>query len=87
MKICKSKNQNVTIDGINLRQVDKFTYLGCEMRPNGDVRREAGIRIGKAGASFRMLQKVWNANNITQSTKLKLFNSIVVSVLLYGCES
>ena len=34
-----------------------------------------------------MLQKVWNAHNVTLSTKLKLFNSIVVSVLIYGCES
>ena len=34
-----------------------------------------------------MLHKVWNAHNATLATKLKLFNSIVVSVLIYRFES
>ena len=87
MKIRCTQNQSVTIDGSDLREVEKFVYLGCEIRQDGDVRNEVGIRIGKAGSSFRMLHKVWNAHNVTLPTKLKLFNSIVISVLIYGCES
>ena len=51
------------------------------------MRNKVGIRIGKAGAAFRMLDKVWNAHNVSLSTKLKLFNSIVISVLIHGSES
>ena len=87
MKIRCTQNQSVTVDGSDLREVEKFVYLGCEMSQDGDVRNEVGIRIGKAGSSFRMLHKVWNAHNVTLPTKLKLFNSIVISVLTYGCES
>ena len=88
MKIrCIVDSQHVTIDGTDLKEVEKFTYLGCEIRKDGDVRNEVGIRIGKAGATFRTLNKVWDAHNISLTTKLKLFNSIVISVLLYGCES
>ena len=32
-------------------------------------------------------EKVWNENGMSLRTKLKLFNSIVLSVLLYWCES
>ena len=87
MRIRSSGNQRVIIDDTDLKEVEKFTYLGCEIRNDGDVRNEVGIRIGKAGAAFRMLDKVWNAHNVSLSTKLKLFNSIVISVLIYGYES
>ena len=30
-----------------------------------------------------MLDKVWNAHNVSLSTKLKMFNIIVISVLFY----
>ena len=32
-----------------------------------------------------MLHRVWNVLNVPLSTKKKLFNSIVVSVLIYVC--
>ena len=53
MKIHSNQNQSVIIDVIDLREVKKFTYLGCEVKENGDVRNEVGIRNGKTGASFR----------------------------------
>ena len=62
-------------------------YLGCEMQNDGDIRNEIGIRIGKAGAAFRAMENVWNESGMSLRTKLKLFNSIVLSVLLYGSES
>ena len=69
--------------GEAMNQVEKFNYLGSEIRQDGDVRNEVEIRIGKAGSSFGMLQKVLNADSVTLPTKLKLFNSIVISVLIY----
>ena len=87
MKMRSSGTQRIKIDNTDINEVDKFTYLGCEISRDGNVRNEVNIRIGKAGAAFRMLNNVWNAHNISLSTKLKLFNSIVISVLIYGCES
>ena len=87
MKIRSSDNQRVIIDNTELKEVEKFTYLGCEIRQDGNIRNEVGIRVGKAGSAFRTLNKVWNAQNISLSTKLKLFSSIVISILIYGCES
>lgn len=33
-----------------------------------------------------MLNKIWNSPQITLKTKLRIFNSNVKSVVLYGCE-
>ena len=40
-----------------------------------------------AETSFILLHKVWSTHSVTLSTKLNFFNSRVVSVQIYGCES
>ena len=87
MKICCTKSQSVTTNCSNLQEVEKFICLGSDIKQVGDVRNKVGIRLGKSESSFRLLQKVWNAHNVTLPTKFKRFNSIVISVLIYGCES
>ena len=87
MKIRIEDTESVVIENEIIQEVDKFVYLGCEVRKDGNIRNEVGIRIGKACAAFKNMEKVWNENGISLRTKLKLFNSIVLSVLLYGCES
>ena len=37
--------------------------------------------------SFLELERLWRCPNISISTKIKLFNTTCVTVLLYGCES
>ena len=82
MRIRNSDNQRVIIDDTDLEEVEKFIYLGCEIRKEGGVKNKVGVRIRKAGTAFKMLDEVLNANIVSLSTKLKLFNSIVISVLI-----
>ncbi len=44
-------------------------------------------RINKARGAFSRLKNVWRASNINLHLKIKLFNSCVKSILLYGCET
>ena len=42
--------------------------------------------LNKGRAAFAQLQPIWKSNNYSLRTKLKLYNSNVKSVLLYGSE-
>ena len=44
-------------------------------------------RISKARSAFVRLKKTWRSGNISRKTKLKLFKTLVVPVVLYGCET
>ena len=48
---------------------------------------EAKIRMAKAAGAFRNLDKMWRNKNISLKTKLRLYNSNVLSVLTYGAET
>ena len=80
-------DSDILLEGEALENVDHFSYLGSELNTNGDIRRELNIRIGKAGITFKRLQKVWSNTGISTRLKIRLFNSLVLPVLLYGSET
>ena len=49
---------------------------------------EINARLAKANAAFGRLHKnVWNRKGIKQQTKIKVYRAVVLTSLLYGCES
>ena len=68
-------------------EVTEFTYLGSIIDGKGGTEADIKARIGKARAAFTQLQKVWKASKVSVKTKIRLFNSNVKSVLMYGCET
>ena len=48
--------------------------------------REVNSRITKANQSFAMLKNIWTSKQVGTNTKLRIFNSNVLSGLLYGAE-
>ena len=67
--------------------VESFTYLGSILDGKGGTEADVSTRIGKARTALANLSNVWKASKISISTKIRLFNSNVKSVLLYGCET
>ena len=70
-----------------LEEVESFTYLGSVIDVKGGTEADITARIGKARSAFTQLQNIWRAKNISQKIKVRLFNSNIKSVLLYGCET
>ena len=49
---------------------------------------EVNNRLSKANSAFgRLRKKVWDRRGISQETKLKVYMAVVLTVLLYACES
>nr|KAG5686693.1 hypothetical protein BaRGS_013592 [Batillaria attramentaria] len=87
MKINTTANTPVTVGGEPIRQVESFVYLGSVVDGQGGTDRDVTARIGKARAAMVMLKNVWASKAVSIRTKLRIFNSNVKSVLLYGCET
>ena len=87
LKIDTTQKERVTIGGNSLEEVESFCYLGSIIDTEGGTEAEIKSRIGKAQAAFTSLNKIWRTRDISLRTKLRIFNSNVKSVLLYGCET
>ena len=77
---------NITMNSDHLEEVTAFKYLGVTLSKEGTSAQEIRIRIATATAAMARLNRVWKSN-ISFRTKYKLFKSLVVSILLYGCET
>ena len=53
---------------------------------SGRLDEELRTRIGRASATFGQLFKIWRSK-ISLKTKLRIYNAVVISTLLYGSET
>ena len=72
-----------TLDGISLKLVDKFTYLGSSISST-----EKGIdtRLTKAWTAIDNLSIIWKSD-LSDKIKHSFFQRAVMSILLYGCTT
>ena len=87
MRINAAQNRPVTIQNSQVEEVTNFTYLGSVVSTSGGTEEDIRSRIGKAMYAFVTLRPIRKNSNISLPTKLKLFNSNVLTVLLYGSET
>ena len=76
----------VELENENLEKVEEFTYLGSIMSKSNATVKDITNRLQKVKSSFVQLNRVWRSPNISEKTKIKLYHSNVLSVLLYGAE-
>ena len=87
MKINSRSMSNVRLSEGELEEVTSFTYLGSIVNTTGGTEQDIKARIGKARTAFSLLNKLWRSREISTRTKVRLFNTNVKSVLLYGSET
>ena len=74
----------VTINEEELTTTEEFTYLGSTVRHDGGAGSDIKNRLSKARNAFRMLNNVWKSSQYSIKLKLRLYQSCVISTLLYG---
>ena len=67
--------------------VEEFIYLGSKITSEGHCTAEIMRRIALAAAAMSSLSRVWREKHLRPRTKLRLYESCVLSVLLYCCET
>ena len=75
------------LEGEGFEEVESFRYLGSIGDTRGGTEADVKTRIGKERAAFHILRNVWKSRVIGKTTKIRLFNTNVKSVLLYGAET
>jgi len=78
---------NITINNTQLNQVENFVYLGGKISQKGSCTDDVKHRIGKALGTVQHLNDIWSSKDITPTTKMQLYNTLILSILMYGSET
>jgi len=88
MKIGKwHGTDRIVTEEVPIEEVEDFCYLGSVMSSNSSCDKEIKTRMGKANAVFGRLERIWKSNGCSIDTKVRLYESIVLSTLLYRAET
>jgi len=80
---CK-KNDLITVGGNELEDIKAFTYLGAVLDKQGGTKADIKRRPALTRSAFATLQPPWKSSKYSSKTKLRIFNTSVVAILLYG---
>ena len=86
MSISTTPTAPVTVNGEPLEFVQDFTYLGSLISKDNGGQKDIKALLSKARCAFAKLQNIWKSNKYTTKRKIRLYNSNVKSILLYGSE-
>ncbi len=80
--------QSVTVGRESVELTDRFTYLGSDISVTSCCDLEVNKRLGRAWGVMDSLNKgVWRCRYLCRRTKVAVFRTLVLPVLLYGCET
>ena len=86
MSINTTTQPCITINDELLEVVDDFVYLGSLISQDNAAQKDIQRRLGHARSTYTRLHHIWKSNSYSLKTKIRLFNTLVKPVLLYGAE-
>ena len=87
MRVNSRQQDPIQLQQEDLKEAEKFVYLGSVVNKDGGTDEDIKSRINKARHAFRTLQPIWRSSALSLHNKTRIFNSNVKSVLLYGSET
>ena len=76
------------MDGtLSFENVEKFRYLGVTVTNTNDIREEIKRRINMRNACYYSLEKILSSCLLSKKLKVKTYKTIILPVVLYGCET
>ncbi|KAI5739477.1 hypothetical protein M8J77_019725 [Diaphorina citri] len=79
--------ENISINGKVIKTVQNFKYLGTVIQSNGQIDKDIQHRLNSASINFRNLyDRVWKPHELSLKTLLQIYETVVLSTLLYSSE-
>jgi hypothetical protein len=80
------QNQNIRIPNESFQSVAKFRYLGTTLTNQHDIHDEIKSRLNSGNVCSYSVQNLLSSRLISKSLKIKIYETLILPVVLYGCE-
>ena len=79
-------HKEIKSSGQKLQTDTNFKYLGAIISDAGS-KAEMLSRIAQCTTTMTRLKPIWNDQNITLRSKVRLMRALIISILLYACQT
>jgi uncharacterized membrane protein len=81
------QNQNIRKNTKSFENVEKFKNLGTTLTYQYDIHDEIRSRLNSGSACYYSVQNVSSSSLISKNLKIKVYKTVILPVVLYGCET
>jgi hypothetical protein len=81
------QNHNTKIDNKSFERVKQFRYLGTTLINRNSIQEEIQSRLKSGNACYHSVQDLLSSSLLSKNTKIKIYRTIILPVVLYGCET
>jgi hypothetical protein len=78
---------NIEIDNKSFETVEQFKYLGPTLMIENYIHKEIKRSLKLGYACYHSVQNLLSSSLLSKSAKIKIYRTIILLVVLYGCET
>ena len=79
--------QSLRIDNSTFKRVEGFKYLGTTLTNQNSIVEEITSRLRSGNAYYHSVQNLLSSRLLSNNLKMKIYRTIILPVVLYGCEA
>ena len=80
-------SHTMKIDNSSIERVEQFKYLGTKLTNQNSIQKEIKSRLKLGNACYHSVQNLLSSSLLSKNLKIKIYRTIILPVVLFGCET
>jgi hypothetical protein len=81
------QSHNKKVDNKSFERVEHFKYLGTTLTNGSSIHGEIKSRLKSGNACYHSVQDLLSSRLLSKNIKIKIYRTVILPVVLYGCET
>ena len=81
------RSHSMKTDNSSIVRVEEFKYLGITLTNKNSIQEEIKSSLKLGNACYFSVQKLLSSSLLSRKLKIKIYRTIILHVVLYGCET
>jgi UDP-galactopyranose mutase len=81
------QSHSMKTDNSYFDRVEDFKYLGTNFTNQNSIQEEIKSTLKSGNACYHSVQNLLSSSLLNKYTKIKIYRTIILPVVLYGCET
>jgi hypothetical protein len=85
--ISRGSGHAMKTDNSSIERMEEFKYSGTTLTNQNSIQEEIKSRLKSGNSCYYSVQNLLSSRLLSKKLKIKIYRTIILPVVLYGCET